>query len=166
MQKILVSACLLGRRVRYDGGAKTIEDDIIQQWRKDRRLVVFCPEVAGGLPVPRPPAEIENAAGAEAVLAGDARIRTPHGADVTPFFLAGARAALATVRDQRIRIALLKESSPSCGLRRVYDGSFGKTTTPGSGVTAHLLRKHGIAVFTEEEVTAAQAHLESLEQHA
>lgn len=131
MHKILISACLVGRRVRFDGRAKTVDDTILDRWRAEERLVVVCPEVAGGLPVPRPPAEIEPGADAEAVLDGAARIRTPQGADVTPFFLSGARAALATAQRHGARIAVLKESSPSCGVHRVHDGTFTGAATPG-----------------------------------
>ncbi|MFC3996592.1 DUF523 domain-containing protein [Nocardiopsis sediminis] len=163
MDKVLVSACLMGRRVRYDGGAKTVDDDILARWRAERRLVVFCPEVAGGLPVPRPPAEIEAAAGARAVLDGRAAIRTPAGDDVTASFVAGARAAVATARAHGARVAVLKESSPSCGLHRVYDGGFSGGTVEGPGVTARLLLDAGVAVFTEAELAAADAHLRGLE---
>ncbi|MBB4931070.1 uncharacterized protein YbbK (DUF523 family) [Lipingzhangella halophila] len=163
MQRVLVSACLMGRRVRFDGRAKTMDDAIVDRWRAEGRLVVYCPEVAGGLPVPRPPAEIEAAQGADAVLHGNARLRTPQGADVTQFFLAGARAALATAQSNDVRVAVLKESSPSCGLHRVYDGGFTGTTTEGPGVTARLLLDHGVSVYTENEIEAADARLAELE---
>ncbi|CAM4225788.1 DUF523 domain-containing protein [Nocardiopsis rhodophaea] len=163
MEKVLVSACLMGRRVRFDGNAKTVEDEILDRWRAEERLVVFCPEVAGGLPVPRPPAEIESSSGATAVLTGNARIKTPQGADVTSFFLAGAHAALDAAHRHEARIAILKESSPSCGVHRVYDGSFTGATTSGPGVTARLLIDNGIAVFTESELSKAAAHLHALE---
>lgn len=159
MDRILVSACLMGRRVRYDGRAKTVRDTIVDRWRAERRLVVYCPEVADGLPAPRPPAEIEGGAGARAVLDGRARIITPAGDDVTAHFLDGARATLATARAQGVRVAVLKESSPSCGPNRVYDGGFSGSTTPGAGVTAQLLGDHGIAVFSEHEIEAADTHL-------
>nr|WP_221308572.1 DUF523 domain-containing protein [Nocardiopsis mwathae] len=159
----MISACLVGRRVRFDGRAKTVDDTILDRWRAEERLVVVCPEVAGGLPVPRPPAEIEPGADAEAVLDGAARIRTPQGADVTPFFLSGARAALATAQRHGARIAVLKESSPSCGVHRVHDGTFTGAATPGEGVTARLLRTHGIAAFTEHQLPQAEAHLLALE---
>jgi uncharacterized protein YbbK (DUF523 family) len=163
VERILVSACLLGRRVRYDGRAKTVADAVVDRWRAERRLVVFCPEVAGGLPVPRPPAEIADAAGARAVLDGAAAIRTPDGGDVTRFFVAGARAAAATARANGVRVAVLKESSPSCGVHRVYDGGFSGGTAPGPGVTARLLLDAGVAVFSEDEIAAADAHLRALE---
>src|SRR5260370_41294862 len=102
MERILVSACLLGQAVRYDGRAKRSDDELLAQWRQQGRLVSFCPEVAGGLPVPRPPAEIRpapRAAGATApfdgaaVLAGTAQVLTAAGLDVTESFV--RRAALA-----------------------------------------------------------------------
>ncbi|WP_017591292.1 DUF523 domain-containing protein [Nocardiopsis potens] len=164
MHKVMVSACLMGRPVRYDGRAKTSEHPVLARWRAERRLVVFCPEVSGGLPVPRPPAEIAAGAGARAVLDGTAAIRTPDGADVTRYFTDGARAALAAAREHGVAVAVLKEGSPSCGLHRVYDGSFTGSTVPGPGVTARLLADAGIAVFTEDEIDAAAARLRALEE--
>lgn len=159
-----MSACLVGRRVRYDGRAKAVEDALVEEWRREGRLVVHCPEVAGGLPVPRPPAEIEPGATAADVLAGRARILTPDGRDVTGHFVDGAHAALATARAHGVGVALLKESSPSCGLHEVYDGTFTGHKRPGEGVTARLLADHGIAVFTENEIPAVAARLRELEE--
>lgn len=159
MEKILVSACLMGRKVRYDGAAKTSGDALLAAWRRQGRLVPFCPEVEGGLPVPRPAAEIEDGAGGEAVLSGAARVLTAEGADVTEAFLAGARAALAAARTHGVRVAILKEGSPSCGSLVIYDGAFGGGRVPGHGVTTALLERHGIAVFGEERVAEAAALL-------
>ncbi|MDT0302821.1 DUF523 domain-containing protein [Streptomonospora wellingtoniae] len=156
---MLVSACLLGSRVRFDGRARTVADEIVERWRAEGRIVAHCPEVAGGLPVPRPPAEIEPGADARAVLEGRARILTPDGEDVTRHFVDGARAALAAATRNGARTALLKESSPSCGLHRVYDGTFTGATAPGPGVTALLLQDHGVAVFCESDLEAADARL-------
>lgn len=119
--------------------------------------------MVGGLPVPRPPAEIEGAQGARAVLAGQARIRTRDGRDVTAFFLHGAQAALRAAQEHGVRLAVLKEKSPSCGVHQVFDGSFTGTTVPGMGLTTLLLRDHGIDVFTEHELPQAQARLTELE---
>lgn len=159
MDKVLVSACLVGRPVRYDGRAKPVADTLLDRWRAEGRLVVHCPEVAGGLPVPRPPAEIEPGGTAADVLDGRARILTPGGDDVTAYFVAGARAALAFARDRGVTVAVLKESSPSCGLHEVYDGTFTGRRQAGRGVTAHLLAGHGIAVFNEHGIAAADARL-------
>ncbi len=162
MQKILVSACLLGQAVRYDGRDAAVADAVFGRWRHEGRLVPLCPEMAGGLTVPRPPAEIEGG-DAEAVLFGRAPIRTEAGLDVTEAFMAGAEMALATCRRYGLRLALLKEGSPSCGVYRVNDGHFAGNKVPGQGLTARLLARHGIRVFGEHEIAAASTYLKSLE---
>jgi len=166
MHRILVSACLAGRPVRFDGRAKTSDDELLARWREEGRLVPFCPEVEGGLPVPRPPAEIEGGAGGAAVLAGDARVLTADGTDVTTAFLAGARAALQVAQENDIHIAILKEGSPSCGSLRIYDGRFHGVAVPGSGVTTALLESHGITVFGEDSIRDAARRLAELERSA
>ncbi|MET8052355.1 MULTISPECIES: DUF523 domain-containing protein [unclassified Streptosporangium] len=162
MERILVSACLMGRKVRYDGAAKTSGDALLAAWRRQGRLVPFCPEVEGGLPVPRPAAEIEGGAGGAAVLSGTARVLTTGGADVTAAFLAGAQAALAVARSFDVKVAILKEGSPSCGSLTVYDGTFAGRRVPGHGVTSALLELHGIAVFGEDRITEAAARLREI----
>lgn len=163
MQRILVSACLMGQRVRYDGRDAAVRDAILGRWRDEGRIVAICPEMAGGLPVPRPPAEIEHG-DSELVLFGRGLIRTGDGADVTDAFMMGAEMALATCRRHRLRMALLKEGSPSCGVHRVNDGHFTGNKVPGQGLTARLLERHGIRVFGEHEITVAAAHLKTLEE--
>ncbi|MEU6038028.1 DUF523 domain-containing protein [Actinomadura sp. NPDC047616] len=166
MEKILVSACLLGSRVRYDGGAKRVDDRLLERWRDEGRLVSFCPEVSGGLPVPRPPAEIVGSgpsADGTAVLDGTAQVVTDAGTDVTESFVRGARLALEAARRSRARLAILKEGSPSCAGHRIYDGTFSGTTTPGVGVTTALLERAGVRVFNEDELPSAAAYLEELE---
>ncbi|SDM06204.1 Uncharacterized conserved protein YbbK, DUF523 family [Nonomuraea maritima] len=163
MQSILVSACLLGRKVRYDGRAKTSSDAVLAGWRREGRVVPFCPEVSGGLPVPRPAAEIEGGAGGASVLAGKARVLASDGSDVTDAFLSGARAALAAARAHGVRVAVLKEGSPSCGALSVYDGTFTGRRAPGQGVTTALLESHGIRVFTEDQLPEAASYLRTLE---
>ncbi|MGA4995720.1 DUF523 domain-containing protein [Nonomuraea bangladeshensis] len=164
MEKILVSACLMGRKVRYDGSAKTSSAAVLADWRAEGRLVSFCPEVAGGLPVPRPAAEIEGGAGGAAVLAGTARVLTSGGEDVTAEFVAGARAALEAARSAGARMAVLKEGSPSCGTLAIYDGSFAGRKNPGQGVTTALLERHGIRVFGEDRLDEAAGYLRTLER--
>ncbi|MCK2217878.1 DUF523 domain-containing protein [Actinomadura sp. ATCC 31491] len=163
MEKILVSACLMGRRVRFDGGAKTSQSALLAGWREEGRLVPFCPEVSGGLPVPRPAAEIEGGAGGAAVLAGEARVVTADGSDVTEAFVEGARAALEAARSAGVRLAVLKEGSPSCGSLAVHDGGFQGRRVPGQGVTTALLERHGIRVFSEERLAEAAGYLRTLE---
>ncbi|MGW2151174.1 DUF523 domain-containing protein [Nonomuraea bangladeshensis] len=164
MEKILVSACLMGRKVRYDGSAKTSSAAVLADWRAEGRLVSFCPEVAGGLPVPRPAAEIEGGAGGAAVLAGTARVLTSGGEDVTAEFVAGARAALEAARSAGARMAVLKEGSPSCGTLAIHDGSFAGRKNPGQGVTTALLERHGIRVFGEDRLDEAAGYLRTLER--
>ncbi|RKS68639.1 uncharacterized protein YbbK (DUF523 family) [Actinomadura pelletieri DSM 43383] len=162
MERILVSSCLVGRPVRYDGAAKPLDADLFEQWRGAGRLVPFCPEVSGGLAVPRPPAEIIDGDG-HAVLDGSAQIYTTTGRDVTAEFLHGARQALAAARRTNARIAILKEGSPSCGTHRIYDGTFTGARIPGEGVTAALLEREGIHVFSEKELPAVDSLLRTLE---
>ncbi|MFE7190713.1 DUF523 domain-containing protein [Kitasatospora sp. NPDC057541] len=143
MEKVLVSACLAGVPCRYDGRAKTAR--AAAELVAEGRGVVVCPEGAGGLPTPRPAAEIVGGDGAD-VLDGRARVVDATGADCTEEFVAGARAALAAAEASGARRALLMARSPSCGCGQVYDGTFGGTLRPGDGVTAALLRRAGIEV--------------------
>ncbi|MGX9576532.1 DUF523 domain-containing protein [Mesorhizobium sp. f-mel] len=160
MEKILVSACLLGRPVRYNGLAKLVEHSALDQWRREGRLVGTCPELEAGFSVPRPPAEISSVRGGQAVLAGSALVFEATGADVTGLYVAGARAALALARRHDCRFALLVDGSPSCGSGFIYDGSFEGRKRLGAGVTAALLRENGIEVFAETEIDMLRDRLE------
>jgi uncharacterized protein YbbK (DUF523 family) len=154
VEKILVSACLLGAPVRYHGGDAASDHPVLRRWAREGRLVSVCPEQDGGLPTPRPPAEIIGGGGA-AVLTRAAVVRTAAGVDVSDAYRRGADRALAAARAHGIRIAILKEGSPSCGSGTIYDGSFSGTRAPGDGVTAALLRSNGIHVFSEHELDRA-----------
>lgn len=162
MERILVSACLLGQPVRYDGGSHG-PFDRLQQWQAEGRLLPLCPELIGGLPTPRPPAEIPGGSGRQ-VLTGRVPVLNVHGLDVSEAFRAGAGTALRLVREQRIRLAILKARSPSCGNRQNYDGSFSGRLIDGEGVTAAALRQAGVQVFNETELDAAAEALRALEQ--
>jgi len=164
MEKILVSRCLLGHRVRYDGGAHG-PFDLLGVWQSEGRIVPLCPEVAGGLPTPRPPAEIPGGQGG-AVLDGRVAVVTVGGEDVTTAFVAGAEAALELIARHGIRLAVLKARSPSCGNLENYDGSFSGARVAGEGVTAAALKRAGVAVFNETELVAAQRLLAALEGNA
>ncbi|WP_282285386.1 DUF523 domain-containing protein [Pseudomonas sp. PS02302] len=164
MEKILVSRCLLGHRVRYDGGAHG-PFDLLAVWQAQGRVVPLCPEVAGGLPTPRPPAEIPGGQGG-AVLDGWLPVLTDGGEDVTLAFIAGADAALELIARHGIRLAVLKARSPSCGNVENYDGSFSGTRVAGEGVTAAALKRAGVAVFNETELQEAQRLLAALEGNA
>ncbi|MHC8374386.1 2-thiouracil desulfurase family protein [Pseudomonas sp. MDT1-85] len=160
MQKILVSRCLLGHRVRYDGGASG-PFDLLEQWIAEGRVVPLCPEVAGGLPTPRAAAEIPGGQGGE-VLDGLASVITTEGEDVSAEFLSGAYQALELVQ-QHIRIAVLKSNSPSCGNLLTYDGTFSGGKVSGEGVTAALLKRNGVQVFSELELADAAQALATLD---
>ncbi|PUA44766.1 DUF523 domain-containing protein [Pseudomonas protegens] len=160
MHKILVSRCLLGHRVRYDGGASGPFDQLAA-WLQEGRVVALCPEVAGGLPTPRAAAEIPGGQGGD-VLAGRAPVMTTEGEDVSAQFLSGARQALELVEQHGIRVAVLKANSPSCGNLLTYDGTFSGVKVSGEGVTAALLKQHGVQVFSELQLSEAASALAAL----
>lgn len=138
---ILVSHCLLGAPCRYDGQSKPVAA-LKKLEEQGHTLIPVCPEVLGGLPTPRPPAEIQ----------ADSQVVNKAGTDVTMEYTAGARRALEIAREHGCTVAVLKEKSPSCGNREIYDGSFSGTLIPGQGVTARLLEKHGIRVLGESQL--------------
>jgi len=163
MQKILISACLIGENVRYDGGNSAVSNEMLDHWDTEERLVPICPEMAGGLSAPRPSAEI-GGADTEGVFLETNAVHTRQGDDVTSFFLAGADKTLALARSHGIRLAILKDGSPSCGSSQISDGSFSGCKTQGQGVTTCLLRRHGIHVFSENQIDAAAELLAQPEQ--
>lgn len=152
--KILISACLLGHAVRYDGKGKPLAHPAIERWTQEGRLVTICPEMAGGMAVPRPPAEIEGGAPGLDVLEGRARVIEITGGDVTSQFIDGAQKALAFAKEHGCAYALLIDGSPSCGSVAIYDGSFSGRKQAGNGVTAALLAQAGIAVFSPANIDA------------
>jgi len=140
-EKLLVSACLLGANVKYNGKNNLIN---ISKLKEKYEFIPFCPEVEGGLPTPRPPSEI--------VSNNPLRIINISKVDVTRYFLKGAKKALNICKNLNIKKALLKENSPSCGKNFIYDGSFSKTLKAGQGVTVALLIKNSIKIFNENEI--------------
>ncbi|MET0269228.1 MAG: DUF523 domain-containing protein [Sphingomonas sp.] len=158
--RVMVSACLLGRPTRYDGSAKTLEDALLDRWIREGRVVSVCPEVMAGLPTPRPPAEIADGRGGAAVIRRDGRVIEADGDDVTEAYLAGARIVLEQAVRHDCRYALLTDGSPSCGGSFIHDGTFGGRRIAGEGVTAALLRQHGIAVFSQAEISSLAAALD------
>ena len=141
--KVVISACLLGVRCRYDGGDSRNEAAI--KHKETDELIPVCPEEAGGLSTPRPPAEIVGGDGND-VLDGKAKIMTVDGTDVTEAYLKGAHHALQVAQSHRATQVILKARSPSCGCGDIYDGTFSGTLTAGDGVTTALLKRHGIVV--------------------
>jgi uncharacterized protein YbbK (DUF523 family) len=155
MEKILVSACLMGEPVRYDGKSQLQENELFKQWLAQQRFVMVCPEVAGGLSTPRDPAEI--------IARGDSvekmRVQTDSGEDVSQAFIAGAQLALKLCRQHNIKFALLSARSHSCGNEKIYDGQVHRQLIDGQGVTATLLTQHGIQVFNQFQLLELEAAL-------
>ncbi|MBO9540300.1 DUF523 domain-containing protein [bacterium] len=147
---ILISACLTGTKCRYDGGGFAQYPELTTLVEKGEAIPV-CPEELGGLPTPRPPAELVGGDGA-AVLRGEARIVREDGTDVTEAFLEGARAAARIAEQHGVERAILKARSPSCGCSTVYDGTFTGCVIPGQGVTAALLSAMGLHVTDETTI--------------
>lgn len=141
MKRVLVSACLLGLRCRYDGG-----DNFSPEAAEAAARVCpvpVCPELLGGLGIPRTPAEVVGGDGRE-VLAGAARVVTRDGRDVTAAFVRGAEEVLRAARAVGACEAWLKARSPSCGVTEIHDGSFSRRLRAGPGVTAALLEREGL----------------------
>lgn len=142
--KILISACLLGECCKYSGGSNRNEEVLMWKNRleqeKNAEFIPICPEVMGGLPTPRVPAEIRGG-----------KVITRDGRDVTEEYHLGAGKALTLAMKKGCSYAVLKERSPSCGNGFVYDGSFSGTLTAGDGITACLLKAHGITVAGESQ---------------
>ncbi len=138
--KILVSACLLGEPCRYDGKSKPC--DTVRALGERHTLIPICPEVMGGLPTPRVPSEIQQSG----------RVVNRDGVDVSDYYLRGAQIALELAHEHGCTLAILKEKSPSCGSREIYDGSFSGNLISGQGICARLLEANGIRVIGESEI--------------
>ena len=140
----IVSACLLGQNCKYNGGNNRNED--VVEFCRTHKYVTVCPESAGRLPSPRPPAEKVGS-----------KIMDKNGNDLTEAFIRGAEISLkscmemARLSGEEIEGAILKANSPSCGVGHIYDGTFSGTLTEGNGVFAGMLRRLGIETITEEE---------------
>jgi len=148
---ILVSACLLGLKYRYDGSSN-INFELLKILR-GKLVKPVCPEVDGGLAIPRPPAEIIGGDGFD-VLAGKASIINNKGIDVTEFYVNGANKMLTGYSDNpdNILMAILKARSPACGNKRIYSGKFDGNLKLGSGVGAALLKRKKINVYSEDNL--------------
>ncbi|AWV35362.1 DUF523 domain-containing protein [Paenibacillus odorifer] len=144
---ILVSSCLAGMKVRYNG--TDCLDEKIQKLLNENQAIAVCPELLGGFSTPREPAEIVGGDG-EDVLAGTAKVVDRSGIDVTELYLKGAYITLQKAQEVSATMVVLKENSPSCGSTMIYNGEFKGKKIAGNGVTAALLRKNGIEVTSEE----------------
>lgn len=147
-EKILISACLLGQKVRYDGKSKEVKGLI--ELTKYYDLIPMCPECSGGLKIPRVPSEIVND-----------KVLSKSGRDVTSNYNDGAYMASTICRLYHIKLAVLKERSPSCGTHFIHDGSFTDKVIEGQGITARKLTSMGVKCINEDE---ALALLESLKK--
>ena len=139
MEYLLISSCLLGNNVKYNGKNNYIKE--VEQLKNKYNLIVICPEVMGGLPIPRIPSEIK---------AG--KVVNKEGIDVTINFINGVEETIKLVKKYDIKKALLKEGSPSCGSHYIYDGTFTSTKVDGLGVTADRLAKLGLEIYSEKEI--------------
>ncbi|OTW69175.1 hypothetical protein BK727_28415 [Bacillus thuringiensis serovar roskildiensis] len=145
---IVVSACLGGIACRYDGNDNLVSK--IEELLQQKDTVLICPEVLGGLPTPRPSAEIIGGNGDD-VLDGKAKVMTKDSEDVTEAFVSGAYKALEQIKNLHPEYIILKERSPSCGSSTIYTGEFNGTKQTGYGVTTALFKRHGLKVISEED---------------
>ena len=137
--KIAVSACLLGENCKYNGGNNYSEK--LKDYIKDKDIVAVCPEVLGGLSIPREPSEIVNGI-----------VRHKDGTSVDKEFRKGAKAALEIVKEKKAQIVILQSRSPSCGVNVIYDGTFSGRIISGQGIFADLLKKNGIKAIDIEDL--------------
>jgi len=131
--KIAVSACLLGENCKYNGGNNYSEK--VADFIKGHQVIGVCPELSGGLPVPREPAEIV-----------DGVVRTKNGASVDEAFRLGAETAMKIIEENDIELVILQSRSPSCGTKTIYDGTFSGKLIAGQGIFAQMLAKRNFKV--------------------
>lgn len=145
---IIVSACLCGINTKYSGDNNL--DERILKLLKEGKAIPVCPEQLGGLTTPRAAHEISNGTGAD-VLDGKCKVKGIDGQDSTEGFIKGAYETLSIAKGCNAKVAILKAKSPSCGYGKIYDGTFTGTKIEGNGVTAELLKRNGIQIYTEED---------------
>ncbi len=139
MEYLLISSCLLGNNVKYNGKNNYIKE--VELLKNKYNLIVICPEVMGGLPIPRIPSEILND-----------KVINKEGIDVTSNFIKGKDEAIKLVKKYNIKKALLKEGSPSCGSKYIYDGTFSGNKIEGYGITTKALKELGLDIYNEKEI--------------
>ena len=137
--KVGVSACLVGKNTKYDGGNNY--NEYVIEYLKDKEVVFICPEVFGGLPTPRIPSEQLND-----------KVINSKNEDVTKQFNDGALISLKKLQEENVNVLILKERSPSCGYKKIYDGTFSKTIIDGNGVFAMLAIENGFIIYTESDI--------------
>ncbi|MCR4722314.1 MAG: DUF523 domain-containing protein [Eubacteriales bacterium] len=142
-KKTAVSACLVGANCKYSG-----ENNLsakVLKYLEDKEYITVCPECSGGLPVPRMPCEIR-------VTDGVRRVYSSDGIEYTDEYYKGAEKELEAIRSFGAKECILKENSPSCGVHRIYDGTFSSVKIQGSGIAAEIFRKEGICVLSDEDI--------------
>ncbi|MFC6345683.1 DUF523 domain-containing protein [Vagococcus carniphilus] len=144
-----ISACLGGIACRYDG--KSQSRDELVELVENKKAEMICPEVLGGLPIPRKPAEIIGGDGYN-VLEGKARVLDIDGEDVTSIYLAGAEKAYDNLKSKGINVLIVKENSPSCGSQFIYDGTFTGCKISGIGVATAFFKSKGLKVYSDTEL--------------
>ena len=155
-KKVLISACLLGKNCRYNGGHSQLNE----LNKLDVEWIPVCPEESGGLGTPRPSAEMQE--NAETILNGKGKIITNKGKNVTAEFIQGAEQSLQLGLGAEVKIAVLKSKSPSCGIGKIYDGSFTKTLKTGNGIFAHLCHKNDITCISSDNIDQIKKTLAKL----
>lgn len=136
-----ISSCLAGVNCTYRGGNHWMEE--VQKMVKNKEAIMICPEVLGGMKIPRDPCERVKD-----------KVLSIHGEDETKEYYQGAYKALEILKKNKIEVVLLKSKSPSCGKDTIYDGTFSHTLVPGNGVAVEVFLENGITVFKEEELDA------------
>ena len=156
-QPIIISACLLGRECRYNGGHSKISklDNL------DVEFITVCPEEAGKLGTPRPSAELKSSA--KEVIKGTGKIVTISGVDVTAQFLEGSKKELLKLKLANVKIAVLKSGSPSCGYGNIYDGSFTGNLCKGNGIFSQMCEDEGVKVISSDNIDSFIKDLNSKE---
>lgn len=142
-KKIIVSACLLGKNCKYNGGNNY--NEAIVEFLKDKEVIAVCPEVMGGLPTPRKPSEIVHDV-----------VTNTEGVSVDNEFRQGAKVAMDLIKDEEIECAILQSRSPSCGTKQIYDGTFSKRLIEGQGIFAEQLAKKEINLIDSDEFANLQ----------
>lgn len=149
---IIVSACLLGENCKYSGGNNKSKNVI--KYLEDKEYILVCPEQLGGLSTPRNPSEIITYGNKDGndVLSGCTKVLSNKGIDVTKNFIQGAEETLKIAKEHNAKTAILKAGSPSCGYKKIYDGTFLGNKIQGMGVTAAILNKENIALLDEDDI--------------
>lgn len=136
---IAVSACLVGKNTKYNG--QNNYNQAVIDYLKDKEYIIFCPEVLGGLPIPRLPSERQKD-----------KVINSNNIDVTNNFIIGAKKALDIIRNNHVETIIVKSNSPSCGYKSIYDGTFKGHLITGNGVFVDMVLKEKINILTELDI--------------